>query len=193
MKYFKYACIAVLLSAATSVWAEDEDVILDRPSFAASSSMIVTAEVQAINHETRVVTVRQHDGEEITFTASEEARNLDQVEVGDVLVAEFVETLSVKVLANDGMEPEAVAASAMARTAKGEMPGFAAMDATVVATTVEEINIEMNTFKLKYADGTINEYTARDPENLKRAKVGDLVIIAVTSSVAITVEEQAAE
>ena len=58
---------------------------------------------------------------------------------------------------------------------------------------VEEINIEANTFKLKGPDGVINEYVARNPENLKRAVVGDLVVITITEAVAIVVEHQTAE
>ncbi len=81
----------------------------------------------------------------------------------------------------------------MARTAKGQMPGIAAMDATVVISTVEEINLEMNTFKLKGPDGEVEEFVARNPENLKRAAVGDLVVITVTEAIALTVEEQVAE
>ena len=159
----------------------------------ASQSMTVSAVVEAIDHETRIVTVRKDDGEELTFTASEEARNLDQVGVGDVLIAEYVESIDVQVFANDGMEPDAAAAAAVARTEKGQMPGFAAMEQSVVTATVEDINIEANTFKLKEPDGTVNEYTARNPENLKRSKVGDLVVITQTAAVAVVVEKQPTE
>jgi len=38
------------------------------------------------------------------------------------------------------------------------MPGVAAMDTTVVVSTVEEINLETNTFKLKGPDGVVTEY-----------------------------------
>jgi hypothetical protein len=155
--------------------------------------MTVSAVVEAIDHETRIVTVRKADGEELTFTASEEARNLDQVDVGDVLIAEYVESIDIQVLANDGMEPEAAGAAAMARTEEGQMPGFAAMEQVVITATVEDINIEANTFKLKGPDGVVNEYTARNPDNLKRAMVGDLVVITRTDAVAIVVEKQPAE
>ena len=67
------------------------------------------------------------------------------------------------------------------------------MDATIVVATVEEINLEMNTFKLKGPDGEVTEYVARNPENLRRSAVGDLVVITTTESVAITVEEQPAD
>ncbi len=167
---------------------------MERPSFHASQSMMVNAVVEAINHETREVRLRRSDGEIIEFVASEEARNLGQVDVGDVVNAEYVHSVSIEVVANDeGFEPDAGQAGAIARTKEGEMPGVAAINTQVATATVEEINIEANTFKLRGVDGTINEYTARNPDNLKRAKVGDLVIMTVTDAVAITVEEVASE
>jgi len=193
MKKFKYISIMALSLATTVALAVDEDAMMDKPSFSASQSMTISAVVEAIDHETRVVTVRKPDGEAVTFTASDEARNLDQVEVGDVLIAEYVESVSIDVIANEGMEAGAAEVAAVARTKKGEMPGLAAMGSTVVTATVEEINLELNTFKLKGPDGTINEYAARNPENLKRAAVGDLVVITVTEALAITVEEQPAD
>lgn len=193
MKMIKPSILLTLLALSTAAWAQEDAAELDRPAMSATQSVTVSAVVEAIDHETRVVTVRKADGEELTFTASEEARNLDQVDVGDILIAEYIESIDIQVLANDGMEPEAAAAGAMARTEKGDMPGFAAMEQVVVTATVEEINIEANTFKLKGPDGTVNEYTARNPDNLKRAMVGDLVVITRTDAVAITVQEKPAE
>lgn len=193
MKNLKYVPVLALLSMAAYATSTDEEVMMDRPSFSASQKAIVSAVVQAIDHETRVVTLRKPDGEEITFTAGEKVRNLGQVEVGDVLVAEYVESVSIKVLANDGMEADAADVVAMARAEEGEKPGFAAMDSSVVIATVEEINLEMNTFKLKGPDGVVDEYVARNPDNLRRAKVGDLVVTTVTESIAITVESVPAE
>ena len=191
MKLIRSAALVAMSALMTVASAQEAE--MERPSMSTSRSMTVSAVVEAIDHETRVVTVRKANGEEITFTASEEARNLDQVDVGDVLLAEYVETLSIEVLANDGMEPEAAAAAAVARTKKGEMPGLAAMEQAVITAVVEEINLENNTFKLREADGSVNEYVARVPENLKRAKVGDLVVITVTNAVAIVVEEKPAQ
>ena len=193
MKNLKYVPVLALLSMAAYATSTDEEVMMDRPSFSASQKAIVSAVVQAIDHETRVVTLRKPDGEEITFTAGEKVRNLGQVEVGDVLVAEYVESVSIKVLANDGMEADAADVVAMARAEEGEKPGFAAMDSSIVIATVEEINLEMNTFKLKGPDGVVDEYVARNPDNLRRAKVGDLVVTTVTESIAITVESVPAE
>ena len=193
MRTIKYVSIVASFLACTIAWAGEEASMMDKPSFSASQSLVVSAVVEAIDQETRVVTLRKSNGEAITFTASDDVRNLAQVSVGDHLIAEYVESVSIEVMAADGLEADAAEVAAMARAEEGQMPGFAAMDALVVTATVEEINIELNTFKLKGPDGVISEYTARNPQNLKRAAVGDLVVMTVTSAVAIVVEEKPAE
>jgi hypothetical protein len=193
MKISEYTVVVSLLLACVAAFAAEEQVQQDKPFLVTSQTMKISAQVEAIDHKSRVVTLRRPQGDTVTFTASPEARNLDQVSVGDIVTAEYVETLSIEVVANEGMEPESGELSAVARTEKGEMPGLIAVDAQIVTATVEEINLETNTYKLKGPDGTVNEYVARNPENLKRAAVGDLVIMTFTESVAISVEVGPAE
>jgi len=165
----------------------------EKPAISTSMAVVVTSQVEAINHETRVVTLSGQDGKSVTFTASDEARNLDQVEVGDTVTVEYLQNLTIQVLAAENAEPGAGGVVVAARAEEGEMPGMAVIDAQVEVFTVEEINIEANTFKLKGADGVVNEFTAREPENLKKSAVGDVVVMTFTQAVAISVEEKAAE
>jgi len=188
MRHIKLTIFVALSLVGSIAGAADEVVMDEKPSFFASQSVKVTALVEAIDHETRVVTLRRPQGDTVTFTASDEARNLDQVAVGDIVNAEYEEILSIRVVANDGTEPEKLELAGMERTAKGEMPGLTAFNAQSVTATVEEINLEANTFKLKGPDGTVNEYVARNPDNLRRSVVGDLVIITTSEAVAISVE-----
>jgi hypothetical protein len=193
MTFIKYTSALALFMASTLALAADEQAALDKPSFSATQTEIITAKVEAINHETREVTLRGPAGNAVTFTASEEARNLDQVSVGDTVVAEYIERMSVTVVANDGMEPGAMGMTTIERAEKGDMPGVVAVDTEVITATVEEVNLEANTFKLKGPGGVIEEYAAMNPENLKRAAVGDLVIITMTEAMAISVEAGPAE
>ena len=181
------AALAAVTAATLALAGQDETMA--KPSFSVTQSTMINAAVAAIDHETRLVTLDLGDGESFTFKASPEARNLGQVEVGDVVTAEYVENFSIRVVANEGMEAGFGEVAAMARTDEGQMPGVMATDTQIITATVEEINIEANTFKLKGADGMVEEYVARNPENLKRAAVGDLVVMTMTSGVAITVEE----
>ena len=192
MKIFKYTAVVAMFLASAVAFANDE-MAQDKPSMYTSESITVTAVVEAINQETREVTLRKNNGEVITFTASEEARNLDQVDVGDIVNANLTHSVSIEVMEDDGKGQRVAELGAMDRTDKGEMPGGAVISATVVIASVEDINIEANTFKLLGPDGNVNEYTARNPENLKRASVGDLVVITIAESMAISVEKAPAQ
>jgi hypothetical protein len=188
MNIIKYTAVLALLLAGTIAMAGDEQAATEKPSFSASQSHMATARVETINHETREVTLLRANGETISFTASDEARNLDQVAVGDIVVAQYISSISIDVIANDGTQAGAVGLTTLERTEKGEMPGVAAVDTEVVIYTVVDINLEANTFKLEGPDGTVEEFSARDPDNLRRAEVGDLVVITTTEAVAISVE-----
>jgi len=96
-------------------------------------------------------------------------------------------------MADDGLGTDAAEVAAMGRAEEGAMPGFAAMGSTVVVAKVVEINLETNTFKLAGPDGVVEEFVARNPDNLRRAEVGDLVVITTTEAVAVTVERKPAE
>ncbi len=188
MSINKYAGILALFLSFTIAQAGEEPADQVKISLFTSQSAQITAVVEAINHETREVKLRGPEGNAIIFTASEEARNLAQVKVGDIVSAEVIQSMRIEVFANDGMEPGRGEISVLGRTAEGEMPGAVAIDTQIITATVEEINIEANTFKLKGPDGTVNEFVARNPENLKKASVGDLVVITYTEAMAISVE-----
>ena len=191
--YKTLALLAALMLFAAPAWSGESAPASDKPSIYSSQNMKMTAVVEAINLETREVTLRGPEGNSSSFVASEEARNLDQVSVGDIVVAEYEQSLSIEVFENDGSVPGAGEVMAAGRSELGEMPGIAAVDSTVVTATVEEINLENNTFKLKGPSGEVQEYVARDPENLKKAAVGDLVVITYTEAIALSVEKTTAD
>jgi hypothetical protein len=191
--YKTLVLLVTLMLFSVSAWAGEHDKAMDKPSMSTSETMIVTAEVVAINHETREVSLQGPEGNTVSFVASEEARNLDQVSVGDTVVAEYEQIMTIDVVAGDGSAPSAGELGIAGRSEKGEMPGAAFVDSVMVKALVEDINIEANTFKLKFPSGEVKEYTARDPENLKRSAVGDFVVITFTEAIALSVEKTSVE
>jgi hypothetical protein len=194
MSIFKHIGVAAITLTATASWAGGESAAeVEKPYISVSQSQQLTAVVEAIDHETREVTLRESEDNAVTFIVDENTRNLDQVGVGDQVDVELIQSMSIEVVTNPGMEPGVGSLSTMERTTDSVLPGAVAMGSQVVTATVEEINIEANTFKLKGPDGIIEEFTARNPENLKRAEVGDLVIITQTETMAISVQKAPAE
>lgn len=193
----KKILLPTLLALATATTAQADGhghSEADKPSLAASRSMTMSAMVEAINPETREVTLKGSGGETVTITARPEVRNLSQVAVGDRVLAEVYEEVTIQVMDNpDGIEPGAGEFGAVGRAEEGEMPAGAVMDTVVITAVVEEINMESNTYKLRGPEGGIREFVARDPENLKKASVGDLVVITITQSMGVLVEHPVSE
>ena len=182
----------IMLSTSVAIQAAAKQAELDKFSMTSNSSVSVTAEVQAIDYDTRVVTlaggVDEKEGE-YTFTAGEEVRNLAQVEVGDMVTAEFLHTISVQVLNAEGVEPGVAQLEALARAKEGEKPGVESVQRITQILKVADINLETNSFKLEDDEGVITEYKARDPQNLQKAAVGDVVVITDTQALALSVTE----
>jgi hypothetical protein len=193
MKSLGLVLTIALSLAAFAVCAQDTASTDLKPSLSASQTVTATARVQAINHETREVTLLLENGELYTSQVGDEVRNLGQVSVGDVVYAHYTESVSIRVVESDGAEPEAYVEEELARSGDGRMPGVAATESAVTTAIVEEIDLDNNTFKLREPDGEIRQYTARNPGNLRMAEVGDKVITTVTTSVVITVDSQPAE
>jgi len=179
-------------NATTEVTMEVNAVPSDateKPAFSANVLLVMTSTVIAIDHKERLVTLKDEEGNPFTFTADEEVRNLAQVDVGDTVTAEYMKNFSIRVLEAKDFEMAEVEIAAMGRTEEGEKPGVAAIDEIVSVLTVEEINLKDNTFKMKNAEGVVQEFTAHNPENLKKVAKGDLVLITYTEGFAISVTE----
>ena len=143
--------LSIILSAiiSTMVLLVSAAYAQERPSFEASTSTVVTAEVIAINHESREVTLQGEDGEDFTFVVGKEARNLKQVSVGDIVVAEFIEAVSIEVLEAKNIQAAQAEMLAMARSKEGDMPGAMVIDVQVEVSTVEDIDIKQKMMSIE--------------------------------------------
>ena len=104
----------------TTALAQGEPASEEKPYIFASQNMQITAQVEAIDHETRVVSLRGPEGNILTFTASDEARNLGQVEVGDLVNALYVQNMSIELYDNpDQVQPTGGELAGLARTEEG--------------------------------------------------------------------------
>lgn len=188
------AIVPVLaLSLGASLALAQEAAPAEKPSISASQAVQLTAVVESINQETREVVLKTPDGELHELTVGPEARNLPQVEAGDTVTAEFVRKIDIQVFADDGSELGSGALAAAGRTEEGQMPGGMAVETEVVTARVAAINLENNTFQLQWPDESIQEYVAQNPDNLKLAAVGDIVMITYTEAIGIVVERPTAE
>jgi len=148
----------------------------------------VSATVESIDHDTRVATLRLADGRRVTVKASEQVRNLAQVNVGDQVNATYFESVVIQVRRPGDATPGVAAGVVSARAAEGEMPGAAEVDTITLTTTVVEIDRGTQTVTLENRDGTRQTVNVRNPAQFDHVAIGDLVEITFTEAVAISVE-----
>jgi hypothetical protein len=189
MKHLLAVVFAVYTAMLLPGWAQNDQKSADRPGITASELVTISATVEAVDHDARLVTLRGPEGNLVTLKVSEEARNLGQVEVGDTVEAEYYESVALFVQVADG-EPGAEVTTAAARTPLGDKPGMGVADTVTLTATVTAIDYDTRMITLQGPEG--KTITTRVDESAKRfneVKQGDQVVVRHTRAVAITVRE----
>jgi len=155
-----------------------------------SEAVEMQATVTAIDQKTRMVTLKASEGNETTIHVDKRARNLAQVKVGDVVKLAYMQQVAWQVRKPGGGAPsgDVQTESAAARAQPGEKPAGAVGQRVTFAASIEAIDLAKGTVTLKGPEGNSQTIKARNPANLKKVKVGDVVDITYTEAVAIKVE-----
>jgi len=176
-------CVVLSFAGASTALADEQ-----KPAAGGfSESVEMQATVTAIDLKTRMVTLKDMDGKETTIHVDERARNLAQVKVGDVVRVAYMQAVAWKVNKSKKAAPTE-AEAATARTKPGEKPGGAVGQRITFTATIEAIDLANGTVTLKGPEGNSRTIKARNPANLKKVKVGDLVDITYTEALALKVE-----
>jgi ribosomal 50S subunit-recycling heat shock protein len=163
------------------------DNTMQKPSVEKAQTREATATVKAIDLKKRIVTLTGSEGKVFDVKVGEEAKNLPQVKVGDLVTVTYYESIAVKVYKKgeapkaDGMTEGVITA------APGQKPeGVKAAQVTVTAT-VEALDKIKQTATLKLPDGKSISVKVKDPKNMENVKVGDEVVITYSEALAISV------
>jgi len=148
MKKLLSVLAAGLLSASPMVVSAESASDSGKPGMMAGELITLTATVEAINLEKRLVTLKGPEGKTVTLKVDERARNLSQVKVGDQVRAEYLESVALYAQKPDGSLPAAAEIAAVERAPEGEKPGIAAVDSRVLTATIESIDLEKRTVAL---------------------------------------------
>ncbi len=184
------AVFVLALSLATGAFAQATKGAAPaaQPRVVKERVAVMTATVQAIDLNTRIVTLKGPKGEVRDIKVGEEAVNLPQVKVGDLVTVKYYESLAIEVM-KPGTVSGAGEQSAIVRAKPGEMPGGMAARQSTVTATVTAIDKKKGTISLKGPEGKTVVAKAEDPKNLDKVKVGDELMITYTEALAISVEK----
>lgn len=154
---------------------------------AAAEGVQLQGKIKSIDKKKRSVVVVGAEGKEIVMQLGEEARNFDQIRVGDLVTLTYVQALVLELRKTDQrVAPQRTDSEQAVRSKKGEKPGGAIEHTVHVIADVVAVNTKAKTVTLRGPQRTV-ELAVNDPEQLKEIKVGNQVEAVYTEAIALEV------
>jgi hypothetical protein len=187
-----FAISAILIGAAPlagRAQTTTTSVTTDPGKIGASETVKMTATVVLIDMGSRDVVLIDSKGKMHRINVSDQARNLDQVKVGDKVTAEYTEAISLQ-LKKRGTASDlpASAETAMIRSPKGMKPGGAVGRKVTAFATVVAVNPKKQFVTLRGPLGNEYDVQVLDPVQLKAITKGDEIEVVYTEALAISVQ-----
>jgi DcaP outer membrane protein len=141
--------------------------------------------IEAIDHASRVVTLRNKAGLLEEVYCGPEVQRFDQLKVGDVVTFRYYETL-VTALSRPGA-PSTTAASSSTVTRDPGAPGGSIARQTTATVTLEAIDPKTPSVTVRTASGGRSTFRVQNAKNLEGYNVGDQVSVTYTRGLAVSV------
>jgi len=146
----------------------------------------LTGIVKAIDREKKMVTVEGSGGRTVVIDATN-ARNLDQLKVGDRVNLTYAEEVALFVR-KSGEPPSVTESQNVELAPRGEKPGGVITKTIEVSGNVESIDTNNRTIALKGPAGNVRTYkVSPEAKRFNEIKRGDQVVLRVTQAVALSV------
>lgn len=154
--------------------------------------VVLTAKVTAIDPKTRAVTLQRDDGSLFTINAGKEVRNFDQIKVGDIVTATYLQAMAVDIVAKKTDIRERVDREDIQRAPKGALPGVSVTRTTDVSGTIVSVDKKNRHVVIQGPTKTLTVVAGKDID-INAIKAGDTVLARVVESAAISVEKPQAK
>jgi hypothetical protein len=164
-------------------------VVASEPGRAVAAREVkLSARVVGIDKATRTVTLKGPKGNVVDVVAGDEVRNFDQIKLGDLVVARYVQALSLELRKTKAGVREATEREAAARAQPGERPAGAVARQVTALADVIDVNPKNKTITLKGPKGNVVTLDVHNPDQFKVVKKGDQVEVVYTEALALSVE-----
>ena len=192
MKFAKNVFVVAMMVMVTGISSYAADKKNDKIEVLSKDAVLLTidAEVENINYETREVTLKDSEGKTVKITVEMSAGKLENVKKGDLVAIEYLESVEISLVSSDKLKAGVVGGAAVGTSDPEKKPAEVKIAQVNVILTIEKIDLKNELVTLKDAEGNIETVKARNPENLKKGKVGDKVIITVTKAIGYKVTKK---
>jgi Cu/Ag efflux protein CusF len=151
----------------------------------AGDMITVTAKVEAIEAQSRTLTVKEADGTYATFVVPEAYERFSGIKVGDTITARYYDNIVFRKL-SPGEKPVDSASAGLTPSA-GSRPGGTGASQRTITTKITAIDEKIPSITLTGPNGWVYSSKVQDTALLKTVKVGDQVNVTWTEAVSISV------
>lgn len=177
------AALLVALSTGLAVAGENPVTFAER-----SAAVEITGTITEVDKENRLFRVSDDQGATL-FSAGEDIRNFDQIQVGDEIVVEVIRSVAVAMV-DPEISGEPTITGLAARADQGAKPG--AVKVGVLTLVVEFIAYDPETFvaTIKTPKDEVVKLVVKPEirEFAESRKAGDRIGVAMTQAVAVAVK-----
>jgi Cu/Ag efflux protein CusF len=192
MKTFISGIVLVcILAFAAAAQENKESTGASRLAAGGAVLVSITANIEAIDPDKREVTLKGPLGNTVTVKVDEQVKRLNEFKVGDHVTAEYFVAVAGELREPTDEEkasPLTVEGGA-ARAAEDKAPAAGGLRQIKAVTTVEGIDLPTQTVTLKAPRGKYVTVRAQDPENLKKLRIGDTIVVTYTEALAVSLEK----
>jgi len=172
--------------------ADDQPMTVQRTTVkgtaAGGSFEQVTGTIEAVNADTREVSIKGPKGNVETVKAGPEVKNFDRLKAGDRVVVRFFRGVALTYMPPDKAPAPTVVSGAVETAPKGGTPGGEAV-ATIRATvTVKAVDMKSRIVTLVGPQGGMHRVKAGPEVQIDKLKVGDQIYAVYQEGLAISVE-----
>jgi len=143
-----------------------------------------TVTIEAINHGTRELTIKQADGTFTSFTVSKDVKRFDEMKVGDKITARYYKNLVLRVKLPGEKDVDADSAAATKNVTR--VGGTIASQRTITAT-ITQLDRKVPSITFTGPNNWTYSSRVQDPKAIEKVKVGDKVDITWTEAILVDV------
>jgi len=174
-----FAVLAVLIALPI--------VALAQKPVTQTEAVELTTKIEAIDHDARLVTLKDKSGDLQTIYCGPEVKRFDELKVGDTVTFRYYESLAYQIR-KPGQPGSPLSSDPTIVRGQGAKPAATVSQQKTATVTIKAIDAKVPAVTVLTADGHKVSFKIEDKKNLEGLKAGDTVEITYTEAFVVSVK-----
>ena len=148
----------------------------------------IKATIDAIDHDTRLITLKDSDGNYETVYAGPEVKRFNELKVGDQVTFKITESVAYQIRKPGDPVPAPTPNEASIVRNPAAKPSGTITEQQTATVIIKAIDMKAPSVTVETEDGRKMSFKVKDKGNLKGVNPGDKVVVTYTTALLVSVE-----